>query len=54
MELAAHRGDRPIGLPPNGSPETLSARPKMNSVRAKVLPQAKRLYAAPAANVELA
>ena len=54
MELAAHRGDHPIGLPPNGSPESLPARPKMNSVRAKVLPAAKRLYAALAAYVELA
>ena len=54
MELAAHRGDHPIGLPPNGSPESLPARPKINSVRAKVLPAAKRLYAALAAYVELA
>ena len=54
MELAAYRGDHPIGLPPNGSPETLSARPEVNSVRAKVLPAAKRLYAALAAYVELA
>ena len=43
-----------IGLPPNGSPESLPARPKINSVRAKVLPAAKRLYAALAAYVELA
>ena len=49
MELAAHRGDHPIGLPPNGSPEISPARPKVNSVRAKVLPAAKRLYAALAA-----
>ena len=44
----------PIGLPPNGSTESLPARPKINSVRAKVLPAAKRLYAALAAYVELA
>ena len=49
MELAAHRGDHPIGLPPNGSTESLPARPKINSVRAKVLPAAKRLYAPPGA-----
>ena len=49
MELAAHRGDHPIGLPPNGSTESLPARPKINSVRAKVLPAAKRLYAHPRA-----
>ena len=54
LELAAHRGDHPIGLPPNGSPESLPARPKINSVRAKVLPAAKHLYAALAAYVELA
>ena len=54
MELAAYRGDHPIGLPPNGSPESLPAQPKMNFVRAKVLPAAKRLYAALAAYVELA
>ena len=51
---AKHRGDHPIGLPPNGSTESLPARPKINSVRAKVLPAAKRLYAALAAYVELA
>ena len=54
MELAAHRGDHPIGPPPNGSPESLPARPTIKSVRAKVLPAAKRLYAALAAYVELA
>ncbi len=43
----------PLGCRPTGA-LNLSARPKMNSVRAKVLPAAKRLYAALAAYVELA
>ncbi len=44
----------PLGCRPTGSPESLSARPKVNSVRAKVLPAAKRLNAALAAKVEIA